>query len=99
MAGVAISRITDLGVGICVCCGSIPMTGALITGALTVIVENQPVSRIGDIMLGSCGHTGIVITGSPTVNVENSPVARVGDSFSGCFNGVIITGAPAGICG
>jgi hypothetical protein len=102
MASGPISRVTDLGVGIC-CCNHPPpcigMTGMLITGAATVGVENQPDSRIGDIMLGFCGHIGIVITGSPTITVENSPTARVGDMFSGCFTGIVVTGAGTGSCG
>jgi len=100
--GGPISRVTDLGVGICCCHNKpvcIPMTGMLVTGASTVNVENQPDSRIGDIMLGFCGHIGIVITGSPTLTVEYSPTARVGDMFAGCFTGVIITGAGTGSCG
>jgi len=94
--GNPISRITDVGVGICCCHPPIPcigMVGVLITGADKTNVENQPISRIGDIMIGSCGHIGIINTGSLTINVENSPTARVGDSFVGCFSGVIITGS------
>jgi uncharacterized Zn-binding protein involved in type VI secretion len=102
MAGNAISRVTDLGVGICCCHPPIPcigVTGVLITGAGTVSVEGQSDSRIGDLILGSCGHIGVMVTGSPTVTVENSPTARIGDIFSGCFSGVIITGAGSGDCG
>ena len=102
MAGSAISRVTDLGVGICCCHPPIPcigMSGMLITGAATVGVENQPDSRIGDIMLGFCGHIGVMVTGSPTITVENSPTVRVGDMFAGCFTGVVVTGAGTGSCG
>ena len=101
MTGSPVSRITDVGVGICCCHPPIPcigMVGVIITGANKTNVENQPVSRIGDIVIGNCGHIGIINTGSSTVLTENSSTARVGDSFSGCFTGTIITGAETVKC-
>lgn len=90
------SRITDLGTGIC-CCHSNPtcisMTGMLNTGSSTYFVENQLVSRVGDIVLGFCGHVGVMVSGSPTSFAEGSQVVREGDQFSGCFTGVLITSA------
>jgi len=89
------SRIGDMGVGICVChVPPIPMIGFLITGAGTELSEDPPPSRIGDVILAICGHTGIMIQGSPDTIVENSPTSRVGDAFTGCFIGVLVTGAP-----
>lgn len=90
------SRITDIGVGSCCCHPPIPcisMSGTLVTGAGTHLVENQPVSRIGDVVLGFCGHVGVMISGSPTKFSEGSQTVRVGDQFSGCFTGTLVTGA------
>ena len=88
------ARITDIGVGICVChIVPIPMTGVIITGAGNKKVENQLTARITDIVLGYCGHTGVIITGNSTLEVANQSQSRIGDDFTGCFNGVIMTGA------
>ena len=94
MLGVA--RVGDIGVGIC--CGHppapcIPMTGTLITGATNFLSESLPVSRIGDIMIGSCGHIGTMITGCDTFTIIGSGVCRIGDSFSGVFSGAVISGS------
>ncbi|MFW6242529.1 MAG: PAAR domain-containing protein [bacterium] len=95
-----ISTINSLGSGIC-CCHSNPtcisMTGVLTTGAGSHFLENNQVSRIGDIVIGFCGHVGVMVTGSPTYFSEGSQVVRIGDSFSGCFTGVLITGAATGL--
>ena len=65
----------------------------LITGASTKICESSNVSRIGDIVIGNCGHIGVMVTGSATETSEGSKTVRVGDNFSGCFTGVLVTGA------
>lgn len=91
-----ISRIGDVGVGICCCHPPIPcigMSGILITAAQTHISEGSNVSRIGDIVLGSCGHTGVMVSGNSSYISEGSPVTSIGDSFSGCFTGTLTTGA------
>jgi len=91
-----------MGVGICCCHPPAPcvgMAGSLVTGAGTVVAEGQPVSRIGDVMLGFCGHVGIMVTGSATVVAEGSNVCRIGDQFVGCFTGVVVTGAGTVITG
>lgn len=92
----SVSRIGDMGVGVCCCHPPIPcigMAGMLVVGSGDVITENSPTSRIGDVVLGFCGHCGIMVSGSPTVQVDNIPVVRVGDAFVGCFTGVLVTGA------
>lgn len=91
-----VSRIGDLGVGICCCHPPIPcigMSGMLVTGSGDVSAENSNVSRISDVMLGFCGHVGVMVAGSPTVQANNLPVVRVGDPFVGCFTGVVVSGA------
>lgn len=92
----SLSRLNDVGVGTC-CCHSGPtcigMTGILITGSPDVFTEGLQNSRVTDIMLGGCGHVGIMVTGSPTVNINGLGAVRLTDTFTGCFTGVIVSGA------
>jgi len=90
-----VSRIGDIGVGVCCCHKSCKgMTGIIITGSSDTITNNLRTSRLTDIVLGFCGHIGILVTGSPTFYVNSLPVTRIGDVFVGCFTGVIVTGSP-----
>lgn len=89
-----VSRIGDIGSG--VCCVDTPhgTTGVIVTGAGTVFAESSNVSRIGDILVDNChGVTGVIVAASGTVYAEGSNVARIGDYFTGCFSGTIVTGA------
>lgn len=65
--------------------------GAIVTGARSVICENQPTSRIGDIYLCPIHGPNPIVTGSPKEIVENSPTARIGD-ITAC-GAVIVSGA------
>ena len=59
---------------------------AIISGAPTVMIANQPAARITDqtmiCLLPSCvpGGPGVIDKGSATVLIANMPAARVGDS-------------------
>ena len=88
------SRISDIGVGICCChLECIGMTGMLVTGSHNVTVEDSPQSRLTDIVLGFCGHVGIMVTGSPDTDINGMAESRVTDVFTGCFTGILVTGA------
>jgi len=58
---------------------------AIITGAPTVLISNQPAARITDTttpcLLPGCvpGGPGLITQGAPTVLIANMPAARVGD--------------------
>ena len=90
------ARIGDIGIGIC-CCHShppcIPMVGLIVTGSATTNIEGSNASRITDIVVGACGHIGILFTSSSNINIEGLNSVRVGDHFTGCFTGIIVTGA------
>jgi len=89
------ARIGDIGIGTCCCHKHCRSTmGQLITGSPNVRAAKSPTSRLGDIMLSSCGHIGIMVTASAKVRANKIPTCRLGDSFTGCFNGVVVTGAP-----
>jgi uncharacterized Zn-binding protein involved in type VI secretion len=89
-----VCRIGDIGTGICTCHPTpISTSGVIVTGASISSVEGQNIARIGDIVLSSCGHTGIIMVGSNDSICEGSPIARVGDNFSGCFTGILVSGA------
>ena len=94
--GLASSRLTDVGVGIC-CCHSQPpcqgTVGMLVTAAANINDENLPSARMTDIVLHGCGHVGIVVTGAANINDENQPSARLSDAYVGCVTGVLVTGA------
>ena len=65
--------------------------GTIITGASSVVDQNSPTARIGD--LAVCPIHGIVtiVTGNNTVIDEGSPTASIGDLLS--CGAVIVTGA------
>lgn len=82
-----LARIGDGGIGITICiCGKTPVPKAysftIISGAQSVVVENQPVAMIGSttITTCSCDPTGTIISGSSTVLSENIPVAWMGST-------------------
>lgn len=98
----AVSRLTDIWVGIC-CCHSKPtcinMTGFIITSSPNHISAGLGVARISDITIGTCGHTGIIVTGS-AVNITNSlGKAMIGSQVTGCNIGTVVTGAPTHFTG
>jgi hypothetical protein len=85
---------TSLGVGTCFCHPvPIPMTGLVFTASHNTFAEKTGAARLTDMVLGFCGHTGIIITGANKTFVNNLNSARVTSNFSGCFVGVIVTGA------
>ena len=92
------SRITDLGVGICVCGDPFlmgPGVGALTTGSGDVIDNSHGVSRVSDIIVGYCSggvQVGVMASGSGTVYANGLQQCRIGDPFVGCFIGVLTTG-------
>lgn len=99
MAGLQISRVGDIGMGVCSvgakCCPHVYMFD-IITGADTVIVENSMAAIIGSVTSTTCPHCpiGEIITGNPTVQANNSMIARPDDvEVVPCGSGNIMTGA------
>ena len=89
----AIAQVS-MGVGICYChTPAIPMIGLVLTGSQNTKVNNCPLARIGDLVLGYCGHIGVIISGASFTKTNASPVARKSDYFVGCFTGFILTGS------
>lgn len=92
--GTPTSRVTDVGVGICLCHGvPVPTIGMLITGAVSVEKEIFASSRVTDILIHVCGHPSIMVTGAWNVEDEAFASSRIGDVYVGCVIGVLITGA------
>lgn len=90
-----LATITSIGTGVCWChppASPIPMTGMVITGAAKSEAEGKQMSRVGDLVLGNCGHVSIMITGSPTIETEGRQQSKVTDQFTGCFQGMIVSG-------
>lgn len=91
---IPVARIGDVCMGICF--GHfppIPMSGKIITGSVTTIVEGRPVARMGDVVMADCNHTGTIVKGSSAASIDGRPVARIGDDVAGVFTAKIITGA------
>lgn len=91
-----VARVGDSVSGIC--CGHsvppcIPTTGVIVQGAGTVMVEGQPIARIGDTVAMACGHTAVIVSSNGTVVGEGLLVARIGDAVGGIFTGTIISSA------
>ncbi len=86
-----ISRINDVGIGYCPPCERV-VTGRIVTGNVTVIVEGSPVSYHNCTFQGDCGHTSSLI--SSAENITNSmSIARINDPINGTITGSITTGA------
>ena len=98
------ARLTDAFVGICCChppAPCVPMSGIIVTSAVSHNVNNLGNARLTDIVLGGCGHAGIIITSSGVVQSENLHVARLSDAVgAGCIvSGIIVGGSGDVTCG
>ena len=93
--GLPAARMSDTGIGNDTCHDDTKsgVTGIIIQGAATVMVNGLPVARMTDIVMRSDGHSGVIINGSSTIMANGLPLARMSDSFVGCFTGIIIGGA------
>lgn len=84
-----IAKIDDCCVGYCIVCESM-MSGHIITGSNDVFTNGLPTSQLHSIVQGGCGHTGSLICA--TKNRANSlPIGIIGSTFTGIFNGSVIT--------
>lgn len=90
----SVSRITDIGIGICPC--HIPpqtYTTTFITGSPTVFVDELNVAIIGTIGTSTCGHNTVAMTGSSISSAGEIPIHRVGDTGQNCGTYVTMTGS------
>ncbi len=87
----AAARITDMHTCPMVT-GVVPHVGGTIlpAGAATVLIENLPAARVGD-MAVCVGPPDTIVKGSGTVLIGGVPAARMGDST--VHGGVIVAGA------
>jgi uncharacterized Zn-binding protein involved in type VI secretion len=89
------ARVTDVWAGKCCChLGCTGMSGVIVSGDNTVLINGLPSARMTDLVVGNCGHSGIIVSGSNTVTASNLAKSRLGDSVTGCTQGVIVTGSP-----
>lgn len=89
-----VSRLTDIGIGICTC-HSPPQvyTTTFITGSPTVFVDELNVAIIGTIGTSTCGHPTVATTGSTISFAREIPIHRVGDTGHNCGPYVTMTGS------
>ena len=64
--------------------------GPTLSCAATVLINNLPAARIGD-MAVCTGPPDSIIMGNPTVLIANKPAARMGDSTA--HGGVVAVGS------
>ena len=80
-----------------------PAIGPAIIGAPTVLVNNRPALRVGDVGVHAacCGpNTWVAVKGSPTVLIEGRQAHRLGDDDQHCGGmGRLIEGSPDVIVG
>jgi uncharacterized Zn-binding protein involved in type VI secretion len=78
--------------------GIVPHVGGpIMLGCFTVLVQNMPQARIGDMHI-CAGPPGVIALGSPTVLVGGQPASRIGDSTA--HGGVVVgPGAPTVLIG
>lgn len=81
-----VSRLTDLGVGLCRAGHSDVAAGSdkdyvtvHVSGADTVFTNFLPQAIIGTIGVTDCGHTTTAVSGSDSVFAEFMPIHRIGD--------------------
>ena len=77
---------------------SVPHVGGPVMppGCPTVLIENMPAARMGDMLVCS-GPPDSIAMGSPTVLIGGMPAARVGDLTA--HGGTIIVGAATVLIG
>ncbi len=81
-----------------------PVTGPIMLGCATVLVNGKPAARVGDVgtTAACCGpNTFTITTGSATVFIGGKPAARQQDTTLHCgmAPGKIIIGSPNVIIG
>jgi hypothetical protein len=93
--GLSQARITDIGFGDDSCHSDTlnNVIGVIVTGSGNVNTNGLGTARIGDIVVRSDGHIGVIVTGSSSVFSNSIGNARLTDFFTGCFEGIIITGS------
>jgi uncharacterized Zn-binding protein involved in type VI secretion len=68
-------------------CCSHPVTGPAVVGSPNVLINGQPILRLGDpgVHAACCGpNTWKAAEGSATVKVNGIPVVRLGDKTTHC---------------
>jgi hypothetical protein len=84
----------SIGIGTCYCHDSpINTCGIIITGSNLKLVNDLPSAKIFNLIMANCGHVSMLVTGSQNVLCEGIGQATVNSVFSGCFNGIIVTGS------
>jgi hypothetical protein len=92
----AISRVGDLGYGICYGHDTPQtVTVEILTGADTVLTNGQPTCFVSSIGVASCGHTTEQLIGSEDAFAMGPGISRVGDmgQISGPGNYELLTGS------
>ena len=98
-----VSRLTDLGVGVCRAGHPDVPEGSdkdyvtiHVSGADTVFTNFLPQAIIGTIGVTDCGHTTTAVSGSDSVFAEFMPIHRIGDVGiinEGSGEHVVVTGS------
>ena len=66
--------------------------GTITTGSPTIVVNDQPCARLGDIVLADCGHTSVITSASSIVIGDEPPIARINDTVgNGPYTATIIS--------
>jgi len=90
-----ISRIGDIWMGVCCChSGCVPMSGPVVTGSPNHISSSFQVTRLFDIVIGTCGHPGKIITASLTNFTNGRGKSSISRRVTGCTIGQLVTGNP-----
>ena len=89
-----ISRLTDIGVGVCPCHDDPEQyTTMFVTGAPTVKTNGRDTAFIGTVGISSCGHPTTALTGSASLIPGGSPAVRIGDTGANCGTYTTVTGS------
>lgn len=86
-----VSKINDIGMGYCPSCEH-TVSGKIITGNATVIVNGQALAYMNCVFQGSCGHTSRIIASSKNLT-SGQPISRMNDTIIGAINGSIKSGS------
>ncbi len=95
MPGPAVSRIGDIGIGICPN-HPIPLqyVTTFITGLFDATADDLEIVHVGTIGNSTCGHPTVALTGSLIATGDDTPIHRIGDTGVNFGPYTSVTGSP-----
>lgn len=92
--GSPVSKVGDVGIGVCPChLSPVGYNTVFISGASSVNTSGAATCNLTTIGIASCGHPTVVLSVSSTVTAEGTGVHRIGDVGENCGAYVTVSGS------